>query len=70
MYKSGKGPLPATQTGPAGTWREVLSKICAAPTVSTPGRVQPGNGAGRSWAPSASTTRVARTTSARPLQVM
>ncbi|MNC18627.1 hypothetical protein D3C75_665320 [compost metagenome] len=48
MYKRGSGPQPTTHTGCEGTWLEVFKRIWAAPTVNTPGSVQPGKGAGRS----------------------
>ena len=39
---------------------EALSSPCAAPTVITPGKVQPGIGIGRSSAPVQTITRRAR----------
>lgn len=58
------GPLPTTHTGSEGICRDVLSRIWADPTVMTPGKVQPGNGAGRSCAPMAKITWPVSTNSA------
>ena len=52
--------------GASGTSPELLSKVCAAPTDITPGRVDPGIGTPRSWAPVAAMTQRARTISATP----
>ena len=52
------------------TWPEVFNKICAAPTVMTPGNVQPGKGIGRSWAPVAKTRKSASIHAAFPSRVV
>ena len=59
------GPAPASTMRPAGTIPEVFSSTCAAPTVITPGSVQPGIGNGRSCAPVARMTASATTVSMR-----
>ena len=51
------GPLPAISTRSPGQTRCARTSVCSAPVVITPGRVQPGNGTGRSCAPVASTSR-------------
>jgi len=45
---STSGPDPTSTTGEPGTIAAVFSITWAAPQVSTPGRVQPGTGTGRS----------------------
>ncbi len=58
---SSSGPLPATTIRRPGSTRPALSMACAPPAVTTPGRVQPGKGSCRSYAPVASRTAAART---------
>ncbi len=54
-----RGPWPASTKGLFGTKSAVFSAICAAPAVITPGKVQPGKGMDRSWAPTAIIRRLA-----------
>ena len=54
------GPLPAISTRSPGQTRWARTRVCNAPVVITPGRVQPGSGTGRSCAPGASTSRRGR----------
>ena len=55
------GPCPARTTRPAGWIAACFKATCKAPTVVTPGSVQPGIGIGRSIAPLAISTARART---------
>ncbi|MDT8872230.1 hypothetical protein RAA17_16185 [Komagataeibacter rhaeticus] len=45
------GPRPAMTMGAGGTTPLAFSMVWAAPTVMTPGRVQPGMGRGAPWRP-------------------
>ena len=54
--KSSNGPEPARTNGTSGDMAADFSRVCSAPTVITPGRVQPGTGTGRSIAPVATIT--------------
>ena len=52
--------------GTSGTSPEPLRSDCAPPAPITPGRVAPGAGTARSWAPVAAITQCAYTISAKP----
>ncbi len=63
---SSRGPVPATTARCPGTTRPPFSMACAPPAVTTPGRVQPGNGSTFSYPPVARSTASARTVTGPP----
>jgi len=63
---SSSGPLPASTTRCPGETRCERTSPCTAPTVITPGKVQPAIGTGRSCAPGARISRRGRNNTAAP----